>query len=24
VTDRFDLPRISVEEWAARKAKAAE
>jgi flavin reductase (DIM6/NTAB) family NADH-FMN oxidoreductase RutF len=24
VTDRFDLPRISVEEWAARKAKAAD
>ena len=24
VTDRFDLPRISVEEWAERKAKAAE
>ena len=24
VTDRFELPRISVEEWMARKAKAAE
>jgi len=24
VTDRFEMPRISVEEWAARKAKAAE
>lgn len=24
VTDRFELPRISVEEWAERKAKAAE
>ena len=24
VTDRFEMPRISVDEWAARKAKAAE
>jgi hypothetical protein len=24
VTDRFELPRIPVDEWPARKAKAAE